>query len=111
MKTYLYAGLGIALLSGAALGADVHITRDAYGEVRAVAVHAADLDLMRSAGAQELLQRLQFAAVRVCDAETPERDLARLRFQRACVADTMNRAVASVSSPLVQRLYAVSRDR
>ncbi len=107
MKAYQFAGLiGIALWSGTALAADVQVSKDAYGEVRQVAVHAGDLDLAKKDGAEELLGRLQFAAVQVCDAETPERDLTRWAFQRTCVKDTMDRAVASVPSPLVKRLYA-----
>ena len=111
MNAYRYAGLviGIVLLSGAALGDDMHVTKDAYGEVRQVSVRSGDLDLTRAEGAQALLQRLEFAAVRVCDARAPDRDLRMMAFRRACVADTMNRTVASVSSPLVKRLYADSR--
>jgi len=113
MNAYRYAGLviGIVLWSGAALGDDMHVTKDAYGEVRQVSVRSGDLDLTRAEGAQALLQRLEFAAVRVCDARAPDRDLRMMAFRRACVADTMNRTIASVPSPLVKRLYADSRDQ
>lgn len=108
MKTYWAAGLAVGgmLWCGTAFGADVDVTRSPYGEVRQIAVQAGDLDLTRSAGAQELLSRLQFAAVQVCDAETLSPDLKLYAFQQHCMKDTMDRAVASVSSPLVQRLYA-----
>ena len=110
MNTYWFAGLTGALLwAGAASGADVHVARGASGEIRSVAVHAGDLDLARTEGAEELLGRLRFAAVRVCDAETPSRDLRRFAFQRACVKDTMDRAVSSVPSTLVKRLYDTSQ--
>lgn len=111
MKAYRYTGFvfGIVLWSGAALGDDMQVTKDAYGEVRQIAVQTGDLDLTRTAGAQTLLQRLRLAAVRTCDANTTYREIRRQAFWRACVADTMDRAVASVSSPLVKRLYADTR--
>ena len=111
MNAYWSAGLaGLALWTGASWGADMSVTRDAYGETRSVSVRAGDLDLGRPEGAHELLARLQFAAVRACDAETPNRDLKLYALQRACVRDTMGRAVSSVPSPLVWRLYA-ARER
>ncbi len=109
MNAYWLAGLTALLCCHAASAADVQVSKDAYGEVRQVAVRAGDLDLARTEGAQELLQRLQFAAVRVCDAETPERDLKMFALQRSCVKNTMDRAVLSVPSPLVKRLYAVAQ--
>ena len=108
MKTYWATGLAVSsvLWCGMAVGADMHITRSPYGEVRQIAVRAGDLDLSRSAGAQELLSRLRFAAVQACDAETLSPDLKRYAFQQHCMKDTMDRAVASVSAPLVRWLYA-----
>lgn len=110
MYAYKIAGLfaGAVLLGGTASAADMHISRSVYGEVRQLAVHAGDLDLARADGAQELLSRLEFAAVRVCDAETTERDLKMYALHRACVKDTMERAVSSVPSPLVKTLYVSS---
>jgi UrcA family protein len=111
MNAYRYAGLiiGLVLAPCAALGDDMHVTKDAYGEVRQIAVRTGDLDLTRAEGAQALLQRLKFAAARACDANAPDRDLRMMAFRRDCVADTLDRAVASVSAPLVKRLYADSR--
>ncbi len=113
MKKALVLGLAATamLWQGAAVGADMHITRSPYGEVRQIAVTAGDLNLTVLDGAQELLSRLQFAAVQACNAETTARDLKLYAFQRRCMKDTMDRTVASVSSPLVQQLYAQSRDQ
>ncbi len=110
MRAYWFAGFtGIMLWCQTASGAEVYAAKDAYGEVRHTAVRAGDLDLTRKDGAEELLQRLAFAAVRVCDAETSNRDLKMHKFHRACMKDTMDRAVASVPSPLLKRLYADSQ--
>ena len=110
MNAYWFAGFtGIMLWCQTASGAEMYVAKDAYGEVRHVAVRAGDLDLARKDGAEELLGRLSFAAVRVCGAETPDRDLKMYALQRACVKDTMDRAVAFAPSPLVKHLYAISQ--
>ena len=110
MNAYLFAGLtGVMLWCQTASAAEVYVARDAYGEVRHVAVRDGDLNLTTTDGAEELLGRLSFAAVRVCGAETPDRDLKIFALQRICVKDTMDRAVASAPSPLVKHLYAISQ--
>jgi UrcA family protein len=99
----------VLLWSGSALADSMTITRDVYGQTRTVAVQVGDLDLTRSAGAEELLSRLRFAAVRACDAELTDRDLKMYEFRRQCLRDTMNRAVAAIGSPAVKQLYLSER--
>lgn len=113
MKAYGIAGLAVGTLlwCGAAAGEEVHVSRDAYGEVRQIDVRVGDLDLARADGAGELLARIAFAAVRVCGgAESDERDWNVRKLRRDCITDTMDRAVASVPSPLLKRLYESSHD-
>lgn len=108
MKAYWAVGLmtGSMLWCGTVAAAEMHVTRDAYGETRQTAIRADDLDLTRTAGAEELLARIDYAAVRVCDADNMNWDLSLYEQHRLCIKNTMDRTVASVPSPLVQRLYA-----
>lgn len=97
---------GALAWGGAAAGADMLVTRNAYGEIRQTTVGAGDLDLTRAEGAEQLLARLEYAAVRVCDADNMNWSLRLYEQHRACVRNTMDRAVASVPAPLVRHLYA-----
>ena len=107
MKVYWATGLALCtvLSCGAAAGTGMQVARNAYGEIRKTAVRTDDLDLSGGIGAKELLARLEYAAVRVCDADSMNWNLRRDALRRACVRTTMRRAVASVSAPLVRQLY------
>lgn len=77
---------------------------DPYGTVRALPVHYGDLDVGREDGASALLERLTFAARRVCSpADTA--DLEMKMVYRQCLHVAMDRAVADAGSPLVASLY------
>jgi UrcA family protein len=63
-----------------------------------VVVSYADLNLDSAAGNQKLHARLANAAARACGSEPAIRDIERRAQYRACVEETLNRAVDEVSS-------------
>lgn len=76
-----------------------------------VRVPYGDLDLTNEAGAETLLKRVRWAAVRACG-PAPSGGVAAVaeaRTQRACRVQAVERAVAQVDSPVVQARYAASR--
>ena len=64
-----------------------------------------DLNLDHEAGAQILINRLRAAADRVCGGQPDLRDLDQLSLYRTCVTQAMDRAVASISHPVVANAY------
>ena len=74
-------------------------------------VSLADLNLDNPAGAKAALNRIQAAARLVCGGEVDQRDLAQYRLQAACVAQSMNRAMADLGSPMVMAAKAGSGPR
>jgi UrcA family protein len=73
-----------------------------------VVVSYADLDLDSVAGNQRLYARLSNAAERACGNETATREIKRKAQYRACVEETLNRAVDELSSSNQQALRAVA---
>jgi UrcA family protein len=63
-----------------------------------VVVTYSDLNLDTAAGNQKLYARLANAASRACGSAPATRDLERKAQYRACVEDTLNRAVDKVSA-------------
>lgn len=63
-----------------------------------VVVTYSDLNLDTAAGNQKLYARLSNAASRACGGTPTIRDLERKAQYRACVEDTLNRAVDKISS-------------
>jgi len=74
-------------------------------DVRREVVRFADLDLTRPAGAQELYQRIRYAARNVC--ETYDR----LGRNRGCIEQSIARAVAEVGAPLLTTHHEASTQR
>lgn len=70
-----------------------------------IAVNYSDLDVSRPAGAEVLITRMRAAAAQVCGPAPDVRDLVMYRFYRQCMAETVDRAVASVNAPMVTELY------
>ena len=77
-----------------------------------VVVSYSDLNLDSVAGNQKLYARLANAASRACGNEPATRDIERRAEYRACVEETLNRAVDKISSSdqRVQRLAAGKHD-
>ena len=74
------------------------------GEGR-VTVSYGDLNLNHEAGAQILINRLHAAADRVCGGQPDMRVLKQWGAYQTCVAQAMDRAVASISHPVVANAY------
>lgn len=110
MKRWIgHAALGLGFVvvaTGNAPADSLRVNSNSHGEVRSVSVAYGDLDLSRRAGAQSLLNRLSAATRRVCDVDDNWKDLSRQELISRCVRDTMERAVASVPSQSIKRLYA-----
>ena len=73
-----------------------------------VVVHFYDLDLKKDADAQELLDRITYAARRACG---PRPDAAGLHFLDrwdACVDDAKTHAIAQVHSPTLNRVAGIA---
>ena len=86
------------ILSLLILGATGWVSQASAGETKADEVFVErvrydDLNVSSDAGRKELMARLQTAANRVCD-ESTARDV--LQVQRACVKDTLSRALSQV---------------
>jgi UrcA family protein len=80
------------------LGAAVWVPQAGAGEKNAddafiERVRYDDLNVTSESGRKELMTRLQSAANRVCE-ESSQRDV--LQVQRACVKDTLSRALSQV---------------
>lgn len=108
MKRWIgHGALGLGFVVIATAQADsLRVISNPHGQVSSVAVEYGDLDLSRRAGAQSLLNRLSAATRRVCDVDDNWKDLSRQELMSHCMRDTMDRAVASVPSQSVKRLYA-----
>jgi UrcA family protein len=105
-------GLSVSklFLAAFACGASVLIAapvfaQPAIGTQRQVVVHFGDLDVTREEGARILLSRLEGATRVACGAASDSRDLTMVPIYRACLQDTMERAVADVHLPLVSGLF------
>src|SRR6185437_5064080 len=70
-----------------------------------VAVRTGDLDLSRAADAKILLGRLRQAAAETCGGAPSLGDLPAREAYRACMAATMDNAVAGLHAPVVTALY------
>ena len=70
-----------------------------------VTVFYGDLNLDREPGPQILINRLRAAADRVCGGQPDLLNLERWGVYRTCMTQTMDRAVASVSHPVVTSAY------
>jgi UrcA family protein len=73
-------------------------------EAPQVHVSYADLNLNTAAGATVLYQRIREAASTVC-ALPVERDLGHVSQTKACTAQVMAEAVATLDNPTVTRVY------
>jgi UrcA family protein len=74
-----------------------------------VVVTYSDLNLDTIAGNQKLYARLSNAASRACGRAPETRDLERKAQYRACVEDTLNRAVDKISSSDQRALHEAAR--
>jgi UrcA family protein len=70
-----------------------------------VMVHYADLDITHPEGARALLSRLDFASMKACGGMPDFLNFAAQRAFKACMKDTMDRAVASAGSSYVAGFY------
>ena len=71
-----------------------------------VAVNYSDLDLSRPAGAEVLITRMRAAAAQACGPAPDIRDLVMSQIYRQCIAESVDRAVAFVNSPMVTEVYS-----
>lgn len=77
------------------------------GHVPSVTVHFADLNIKQEAGAQELLDRITYAARKACGPRPEMGELYLMGKWDDCVNDAMSRAIANVHSPIVKRLARI----
>ena len=97
------AALGLFGLSTAAFAR----APDAFGAPR-IEVSYADLNLRSPAGAEVMLNRIRWAAARVC--ERPDiREVNFMAIYRACESAAVRNAVAELNAAMVSQLYYGSR--
>ena len=77
-------------------------TRVVDPDAVSIKVSYTDLNLSNPAGAKTLLHRIHEAATDICG--EPDRDLAALIQNQACMKATIDRAVASLNDPMVTAL-------
>ena len=70
-----------------------------------IAVNYADLDIGQRAGAVELITRMHAAAAQACGPAPDIRALELSRAYRACISDSVTRAVDMVNAPVVTELF------
>lgn len=91
----------LALAPAAAYAADTN----ASGTVKQIAVHYEDLNLAQESGAEILISRIEVAAKDACGGTPDTRDLKMRAFFGECMKNTVQKAVASVNSPMVSSVY------
>jgi len=74
-------------------------------------VQYGDLNLSNGAAVQKLYQRIVFAARQVCDDRSGPRPIEEQVRARFCIAQSVERAVASVNRPALTMLYAEKSGR
>ena len=104
MKTSLRSALSASLLLLASWSVSAAAAPDRDGEPVTKTVRFGDLDLSSAGGAQELYERIKWAARIVC------RDSASYRSMHACRARAVETAVAGVSSPLLSSVHRSAVD-
>lgn len=105
----MFRRIGLAILIAATpLGAHSFAQSPGASNGRQVVVNYSDLDISSRAGAQALIDRMRQAASQVCG-QSPDRRSFMYRFYRTCVADALDRGVASLNAPVVAELYRGNR--
>jgi UrcA family protein len=109
-KTKLAAVSALATLAiAAAAQAAPEMSPSSSDDTVSVKVFLADLDLSSPAGARVVLQRIRNAARAICGDEPAPAALDRAGPYRACVATTIDGAVASLGAPMVTALNGHAR--
>jgi UrcA family protein len=98
------AALVAVLATAAVLLCPSAHARPADGEVPAIAVSYADLDLTSDAGVKALYRRLQAAAKQVCGPSTRQ-NVEREMERRACYRETLSHAVTKVNIEMLSALH------
>ena len=75
-------------------------------EQQTIEVKIAGYDLNSEAGAEIILNKIEFAAERVCDLTTARQTLAGKAEAETCEAKAIKRAVASLQSPILAKVHA-----
>lgn len=83
--------------------------RDAWATTSYLRVPYADINLSHPAGAEVMLQRIEFAARRVCGGIPDIREIKERFYFKACVAEATDHAVDELGIPLVSSLHFGSR--
>ena len=81
------------------------LTQAQAGDVPQIKVPYGDLNLSSPAGAQAMLNRIRFAASRVCGGKADNRDIPGTTFYRQCVRVAADNAVSQLDAPLVTALH------
>jgi UrcA family protein len=94
--------LGVLDFAAEVRAAPPTVTADPVGGSMTVAL--SDLDLNGPAGAAAALRRIHQAADQACGGAPNMAELDRARLYRACVGESVDRAVAAVGSPTLSAL-------
>jgi UrcA family protein len=111
-STFLATLVTTLATAGLAFGATPSRAADldpAFGPRSQVVVYD-DLNLANPKGAESLYDRIASAAKTVCDSRN-SRSLTSLAYHRACVAETIDRAVNAVGSPQLTAVYQARMGR
>ncbi len=106
MKKLVHLGLAALIVAGftapAAAAAPGHFSDSA------ISVSYADLNIHNAAGAKVLYARLKQASETVCKLDSYRElgSLARVADAKACFAETLDEAVAEVSSAALSRIHS-----
>ena len=83
--------------------------RDGWASTTYLRVHYADINLSHPFGAEVMLQRIEFAARRVCGGLPDIREIKERFYFKACVAEATEQAVEELGIPLVSSLHFGAR--
>ena len=99
----------VLLLSILAVTASSLAMADALVNVKSEVVRYDDIRLISTVGAAVLYGRLHGAAVRACGGPVESLQLAQQKRYRACMDDTLSKAVADVNSPVLGKYFESRR--
>lgn len=102
---------GTLLLSMVAVAASSLAMADTSVNVKSETVRYDDLRLISSVGAAVLYGRLRGASERVCGGPAESAQIAEQRRYRACVDESLSKAVADVNHPLLTQFAALKRSK
>src|SRR5271170_2281220 len=99
----------LAVLGALVIAGPIAYAAPNSADTTSVKVSTADLNLITAAGAKAMLSRLKLASQSICGPAPRSVDVQATDAYRACLDETLTRAVRSVNAPLVSVAFAESK--